>query len=105
MSTLTGRTRYRTGWFGRLILQVEFRYVVDPLNINLLRFIGPDLQWRDARRDDFEPADAWILRALKQAHPLPPARSPRSACPDHYGPTDPACTGTDDSLRCQLCGK
>lgn len=56
MSALTGRTRYRRGWFGRLILQVEFsqRYVRD-LNGSGYYDSGLITKWRDARVDDYLP--------------------------------------------------
>lgn len=50
MASLTGRTRYRAGWFGRLILQVE----VDVTGSPWVSQMDPGLhtKWRDARVDD-----------------------------------------------------
>ena len=66
MNRLTGRTRYRSGWFGRLILQVEVldrRYREDG-----------DLLWVDARAEDF--ATPHILAIFKPA-PMPrPGQKP-----------------------------
>ncbi len=51
--TLTGKTRYRPGWFGRLVLQVEYEYRCIPAGArcshsNLITQTG----WRDARVSD-----------------------------------------------------
>jgi len=48
---LTGRTRYRRGWFGRLILQVEETgCLFDPRGGGSY---SPDYtRWRDAKVDD-----------------------------------------------------
>lgn len=97
MSALTGRTRYRVGWFGRLVLQVEL-YDFQPLH----------LFWRDARCDDFNVMGDMFAKApipspgQKPAHvrmplpktvpqapppiqrnPLPPARMPASPAKDN----------------------
>lgn len=46
---LTGNTRYRTSWFGKLILQVE----EDRWNTEILKDpTGPKTQWRDALEHD-----------------------------------------------------
>lgn len=46
---LTGRVRYRLGWFGRFVLQVE-----EELSIGAARWSGSPVRWRDARPKDFE---------------------------------------------------
>lgn len=48
MSDLTGRRRYRRGWFGRLILQVEEKTTWHDRFGDC--FIGTE--WRDARVQD-----------------------------------------------------
>lgn len=50
---LTGRTRYRTNWRGKLILQVEFtrRYCHD-LNGSGYYDEGETTHWRDAKAED-----------------------------------------------------
>lgn len=46
---LTGKTRYRTGWFGRLILQVEEQIGrTDPMTCETDYFP----RWRDAKAED-----------------------------------------------------
>lgn len=50
---LTGKTRYRAGLFGKLILQVEESYFDDhPLGTDTKR------KWRDARIDDLQEQEA-----------------------------------------------
>jgi hypothetical protein len=51
--TLTGRTRYRSGWFGRLILQVEFQYRCIPAGArcSLSNWVTRN-EWRDATTSD-----------------------------------------------------
>ena len=60
--TLTGKVRHRSGWFGRLVLQVEVMgrpYCQDGGGC-----FGPVyLRWRDARTTDLEEA----VRARKLA--------------------------------------
>lgn len=50
---LTGRTRYRTNWRGKLILQVEYttHYCRD-LNGSGYYDEGEKVSWRDARAED-----------------------------------------------------
>lgn len=50
---LTGRTKYRTSWRGKLILQVEYkRYYCKDLNGSGYYDEGETLHWRDARAGD-----------------------------------------------------
>ncbi len=53
---LTGRTRFRTGWLGKLILQVEYKYDVVHYNLDYHDCGGDDLsstiRWRDAKISD-----------------------------------------------------
>jgi hypothetical protein len=85
MSNLTGRTRYRVGWFGQLVLQAEvldFRY----------RDEGETI-WRDARCEDFNAFGELFAKA-----PVPyPGQRPvcadsQSSSPTDHGPTDMAST-------------
>jgi hypothetical protein len=80
MSELTGATRYRTGWFGRLILQVEERYVAyyegrpgferrpDP---NPIRNPVHATKWRDASVSDF-PMLEYLGAKARGENPPPP---------------------------------
>jgi hypothetical protein len=58
--SLTGRTRYRTGWFGWIILQVE--------EIDRRYRDEGEAIWRDAKAVDFTPADT---RAIFRDAPMP----------------------------------
>jgi len=50
---LTGRTRYRTNWRGKLILQVEFsRSYCHDLNGSGYYDEGTTTHWRDATAED-----------------------------------------------------
>lgn len=46
---LTGRRRLRAGWFGRLVLQVEFHWRGMPAGS---RMLCHEIRWRDARVED-----------------------------------------------------
>jgi hypothetical protein len=48
MEKATGKTRYRTSLFGKLILQVEVSYYEDMPHGGMSR-----LKWRDAKLTDF----------------------------------------------------
>lgn len=76
--SLTGRTRYRTGWFGWLILQVE---VID----RRYRDVGEAI-WRDAKADDFTPPD---VRAIFRDAPMPyPGQHPFTGADTARPPTE-----------------
>lgn len=50
---LTGRTRYRSNWRGKLILQVEYtRYYCHDLNGSGYYDEGHTTHWRDAKAED-----------------------------------------------------
>lgn len=71
MTSLTGRTRYREGWFGRLILQVEETRIRIEKVYGVLS--GYDIRhpytvWRDARAMDFTRPD---VRAIFRDDPIP----------------------------------
>ncbi len=58
--SFTGRSRFRTGWFGRQILQVEEQQ--QPSGYFALE-TGIDTRWRDAR-----PGDLAEVQAAAEAH-------------------------------------
>ena len=72
---LTGRTRYRVSWLGRLVLQVEqVRYWESDHGY------VPSKSWRDARADDFVPPEQAGL--FKRA-PIPfPGQRPTTLLPE-----------------------
>ena len=50
---LTGNTRWRKGWFGKVILQVEETITVDDdVGYGLGTHSSQVLRWRDAKTDD-----------------------------------------------------
>lgn len=56
---LTGRTRYRTNWRGRLILQIEYSlHHTRDLNGTGYYEDWDTLHWRDARAEDLINGDA-----------------------------------------------
>lgn len=60
---LTGKTRYRSSMFGKLVLQVEEEYLdFHPLGTDTL------LRWRDADFEDFQELEAAKVRNKKGAH-------------------------------------
>jgi hypothetical protein len=66
--SLTGRTKYRTGWFGWLILQVE---VIDRRYDDEGEAI-----WRDAKAEDFAPNH---VRQIFRDAPMPyPGQRPQT---------------------------
>lgn len=86
MSRLTGRTRYRVGWFGRLVLQVEqIRYWQDDHGH------VPSKSWRDARAAD-------LLDTSLQPLPFPGRRQPAP------GGTMPGGLGHGPGVACLACG-
>lgn len=93
VSALTGRTRYRVGWFGRLVLQVEVDLSGSPWISRM--DMGAYTKWRDARCADFNAMGDLFAKApipfpgqkpahvrkplpktVPQAPPLPPSRMP-----------------------------
>lgn len=53
MSDLTGRTRFRINWRGKVVLQVEYsRHYFDDLNGSGYYDSGTTQNWRDARAED-----------------------------------------------------
>lgn len=61
---LTGRTRYRSGWRGKLILQVEYTsYYCHDLNGSGYYDVGHTMHWRDADVKDLPAATAPALAA------------------------------------------
>lgn len=64
--SLTGRTRYREGWFGRLILQVEVDVTGSPLVSQMEP--GRYAIWRDAKAPDFTPDH---IRPMFRDAPMP----------------------------------
>lgn len=74
MSALTGRIRYRTGWFGRIIVQVEYatREPHAGTEGRCTDWLWTGRKWRDARCQDM--FDALYARLSTPAdHPLHPA--------------------------------
>ncbi len=59
MINLTGRTRYRVGWFGRLIVQVEYatRQPHAGTEGRGTDWLWTGREWRDARCEDFTRSD------------------------------------------------
>ncbi len=47
MSKLTGNTRFRTAWFGKMVLQVQFFYLIR-VHGEIFSVVG----WRDAQPSD-----------------------------------------------------
>ena len=75
---LSGRTRYRTGFWGAQILQVEEFDVRSPAIYTIDGEViagSPALQWRDAREDDHYHLN-WI-REKASGKPPPPSPTPR----------------------------
>jgi hypothetical protein len=77
---ITGATRYRTGWFGKLILQVEE-------NVEFYRpagYCNPSkiisTRWRDAR-----PSDLYLIGWHERAAQAKPEGAPPPP-PEHYSP-------------------
>lgn len=63
-SELTGKIRYRRGWFGVLILQVEeiqYRY---ENNVDRVEFRGAYQVWRDAGTEDLTNPALWNVLAI-----------------------------------------
>jgi hypothetical protein len=80
MNPLTGRTRYRAGWFGRLIIQVEYatREPHEGTEGRGTDWLWTGRCWRDARVEDIShinpPASPKpISEHVSARHPLPPA--------------------------------
>ena len=76
MSPLTGRTRYRVTWLGRLVLQVEVDVTGSPWVSQM--DIGSHTSWRDARCEDFNAFGRLFARAPipfpgQKPAPNPPA--------------------------------
>ena len=85
---LTGRSRYRLGWFGKLVLQVEYA-TLQPHDAGARtdwKWTGR--AWRDARCEDLvcEQRDDLVVGGRTsptyQPHPLPPVRCPREPSKD-----------------------
>lgn len=60
---LTGNIRYRAGWRGRVILQVEVRqvaYYVGKLAPTIQREAVFERVWRDARMEDLDPYPQYV---------------------------------------------
>lgn len=75
MAHLTGNTRFRRGWFGKMVLQVE----VDPCSID-----GPFGNfWRDATLFDLQEL------GYKLETQVPPYRHPRPKTPPKAPPPPP----------------
>jgi len=71
---LTGRTRYRSNWRGKLILQVEYsQHHVKDLNGSGYYDDWDTLHWRDARPED--------LINKPQPQPEPEAAAPAGFAP------------------------
>lgn len=77
-SDLTGATRYRNGWFGSLVLQVEETYAVgyrgrprinEPTHCE-------ETRWRDAKATDLRTLD-WFDGARNRPLPTPVPGKPR----------------------------
>lgn len=65
MTRLTGRTKYRETWFGRLVLQVEVcTTYISPVD----EYDWFDISWRDARAEDFTDP---TMRGLFRKSPMP----------------------------------
>jgi len=52
INRLTGNCRYRSGMFGRLILQVEYEFC---RYCKYGRFSDTEIKWRDAKVTDLQP--------------------------------------------------
>jgi hypothetical protein len=99
---LTGRTRYRIGWFGRLVVQVEYWTTLSVAGQILVR--RHVRHWRDARAEDMQDIERGDVTAEEPApvrscprmpSSAPPAPRPvRKACqyPPEPSPTTPART-------------
>lgn len=56
---LTGRRRYRKGWRGRLVLQVEkVQHYVDVEPMDMSTTAWDVVEWRDAKVEDLTEVDA-----------------------------------------------
>lgn len=54
LKRLTGRTRYRITWLGRLVLQVELRSPAFQVKVcGLSATFREEVTWRDAKTTDF----------------------------------------------------
>lgn len=78
--SLTGATSYRKGWFGKLILQVEFLRIktrLTPPQPGVDRTYEA-LEWRDAEIEDLRTLDYIVqmdhAKATGQPPPPPPNR-------------------------------
>lgn len=75
-ANLTGATRYRESWLGKLILQVEETYQVGyagrPQPGKPTHFLST--RWRDARGGDLYGID-WIHRATERSPPPSPRKA------------------------------
>lgn len=72
--SLTGQTRYRNGWFGTLVLQVEERavaYWAGRLQPGVERTPVYENKWRDAKTTDFRILE-YIERKRNGENPAPP---------------------------------
>jgi hypothetical protein len=48
----TGRYRYRRGWFGKVILQIEVGIHRHPIGIDSKTLYPVETKWRDARQEE-----------------------------------------------------
>lgn len=86
MKTLTGNTRTRAGWFGKLVLQVEVARTIPPYSDSG----GPaatSYYWRDATVEDLTPTQRWAqtgkqperMLASPPREPSEPSNTPHEA--------------------------
>jgi hypothetical protein len=91
--SLTGRTRYRTGWFGWIILQVEETALQahEGTEGRGTDWLPTGRKWRDAKTEDFTESS---VRPLFRDAPMPyPGQRPqteRRPLPDMVPPAPPA---------------